>query len=263
MELQGALFFGSGERLASEIEAQTMQETKHVVLDLRRITEIDSTGSQILLALNGELAMRGTRLILSLRQPSETADQLAESGVLQSVGEDRVFRDLDRALQRAEDDLLRADARSLQEEEEISLAETSIATGFSAADLTAVQKHCERRAYPAAREIFQEGSPGDELFVVAKGSASAFLRKSGGGDIRLVTFGQGTLFGELAILDSGPRSASVAADTELVCHVLSRQGFAALSEKSPATAIKLLANLGRLLSHRLREANRTIQQLEE
>ena len=51
-------------------------------------------------------------------------------------------------------------------------------------------------------------------------------------------------------------------DAGLACYALSRKGFAALCEDSPAVAIKLLANLGRLLSHRLRDANRTIQQLE-
>jgi MFS superfamily sulfate permease-like transporter len=263
VELQGALFFGSGERLAAEIDAQTLQETKHVVLDLRRVTEIDSTGSQILLELNGELAASGARLLLALAQPSEVAAQLAESGVLAAVGEDRVFRDLDRALQRAEDDLLRADGRAIPEEQEMEFGDTSIAHGFTAADLPAVAKHCERRVIEAGREVFRAGEPGRELFVIAKGSASAYLRQAGGGDIRLVTFAQGSVFGELAILDAGSRSATVTADSELTCYVLSDEKFAALCAKAPATALKVLANLGRLLSHRLRDANRTIQQLEE
>ena len=67
----------------------------------------------------------------------------------------------------------------------------------------------------------------------------------------------------IAILDAGARSATVSTRDGLVCHVLSRDNFAALAEKAPATAIKLVSNLGSLLSHRLREANRTIQQLEE
>lgn len=143
------------------------------------------------------------------------------------------------------------------------LGETSIAAGFTSADLAAMEKHLERRAYEPGQEVFREGEPGDELCIIVKGSASAFVRQGGGGDIRLVTFAQGTVFGELAILDTGPRSATVTTDEGLVCYALHRKGFAALSDHSPATAIKLLANLGRLLSHRLRDANRTIQQLED
>ena len=73
--------------------------------------------------------------------------------------------------------------------------------------------------------IFREGDPGDELFVIAAGSASASLRQPTGGDIRLVTFAPGTVFGELAILDAGPRSATVTTDGELVCYVLSAEGL--------------------------------------
>ena len=59
------------------------------------------------------------------------------------------------------------------------------------------------------------------------------------------------------------RSARVTTEDGLVCYALSKEKFAALAAKAPATAIKLVSNLGRLLSHRLREANHTIQQLEE
>jgi CRP-like cAMP-binding protein len=70
------------------------------------------------------------------------------------------------------------------------------------------------------------------------------------------------VFGELAILDRGPRSASVIADGELVCYGLSSTDYALLAEKSPPAAIQFMAAIGRELSGRLRTANRTIHQLE-
>jgi CRP-like cAMP-binding protein len=173
-----------------------------------------------------------------------------------------VFHDLDRAIGWAEDDLLRAAGAGAPEQEELPLAEASIAAGITARELAKMEKHLERRVYEPGQQLFGEGDAGDELFIIVKGSASAFLRH-GGGDIRLVTFAQGTVLGELAILDAGPRSASVTTEAGLVCYGLSRTSFAALCEDSPAVAIKLLGNLGRLLSHRLRDANRMIQQLEE
>jgi CRP-like cAMP-binding protein/anti-anti-sigma regulatory factor len=263
VELQGALFFGSGERLATELTAQLERDTRYVVLDLRRITELDSTAALILLEINTQLAAGGKPLLLSVAQPSDIATQLTESGVFEALGKDRVFRDLDRAIGWAEDDLLRAAAAKAHEQEEMPLAETSIADGFTGADVAALEKHLERREYEPGQEVFREGEPGGELLIIVKGSASAFLRQSSGGDIRLVSFAQGTVFGELAILDAGPRSATVTTDEKLVCLALSREGFAALSDDAPETAIKLLGNLGRLLSHRLRDANRTIQQLDE
>jgi MFS superfamily sulfate permease-like transporter len=263
VELQAALFFGSGERLAAELNAQLEKETRYVILDLRRITELDSTASLILLEIHTQLARSGQHVLLSVAQPSDTATQLTDAGVFEAVGNDRVFPDLDRAIGWAEDDLLRAAPSKAHEQDEMPLAETSIADGFTGADVAALEKQLKRRVYEPGQEVFREGEPGGELLVIVKGSASAFLRQSAGGDIRLVSFAQGTVFGELAILDAGPRSATVTTDEKLVCYALSRKGFAALSDGAPATAIKLLGNLGRLLSHRLRDANRTIQQLEE
>jgi len=68
--------------------------------------------------------------------------------------------------------------------------------------------------------------------------------------------------GELAILDAGKRSATVVADDDVVCAVLSASDFDELSRNAPAVAIKILTGLGRELSGRLRRANTTIHQLE-
>jgi CRP-like cAMP-binding protein len=75
---------------------------------------------------------------------------------------------------------------------------------------------------------------------------------------RLITFTPGTVFGELALLDEETRSATVQADGFLVCYVLTREAFESLAADEPAIAIRLLANLGRELSVRLRRANRAI-----
>jgi anti-anti-sigma regulatory factor len=263
MELQGALFFGSAEKVANEIAAQTQQDTRYVILDMRRITEIDSTGSQILHEIDADLASHGKHLLLSVPQPSEPAELLADSGVVDALTRERIFPDLDRAIAWAEDDLLRAEAGSAGGPAEIALDQAGILAGLAPTEVAQVQKHLRRAAFEAGQVIFREGDPGNELYIVAKGTASASLRQVGGGDIRLVTFAPGTVFGELAVLDAGARSATVTADSELVCYALSGEDFASLSDGAPAVAIKLLANLARRMSHRLRDANRTIQQLEE
>jgi SulP family sulfate permease len=79
---------------------------------------------------------------------------------------------------------------------------------------------------------------------------------------RLASFTAGTVFGEVALLDQQPRSASVTADEEVVCYVLSEDAFRALVRDHQAIAIKLLTNLGRELSRRLRRATAVISELE-
>jgi CRP-like cAMP-binding protein len=85
---------------------------------------------------------------------------------------------------------------------------------------------------------------------------------SEGRNIRLATFAPGSVFGELALLDRGPRSATVTADDEVTPWALSGRTFDTLRRDEPDLAIQLLAALGRELGGRLRQANRTIHQLE-
>jgi CRP-like cAMP-binding protein/anti-anti-sigma regulatory factor len=252
MELQGALFFGSAEKLAAEIAAQAAEGTRYVILDLRRITEIDSTGQQTLGEIQAELAAQSKLLLLCL----------ADSAVTDAVKKERIFPDLDRAIQWTEDELLHTEPKA-GEAAEMRLAQAAMLTGFSDAEAAALEKHMKRVVHKAGHVLFREGEPGKELFIIVKGTASAFLPQEKGADIRLVTFATGTVFGELAILDSGARSATVIADSELVCYVLKEKDFAAMAEDQPELAIKLLSGLARQLSHRLRSANRTIEQLEE
>ena len=116
-------------------------------------------------------------------------------------------------------------------------------------------------AWPAGHVIFRRGDPGSALYLVTRGRASVHLWHDDG-DIRLVTFAAGAVLGELALLDRGPRSATITVDEDLTGFGLSEASFTTLCREQPDIAIKLLSALGRELSVRIRHANMTIQQLE-
>lgn len=106
--------------------------------------------------------------------------------------------------------------------------------------------------------MFREGDTA-ELYVIAQGSASARLRLSGTGrETRLIAFSPRTVSGEVALLDRETRSATVEADDKLVGYVLTRRNFEWLLAEHPLIAMKILTNLGRERSSRLRRANRMI-----
>ncbi len=109
--------------------------------------------------------------------------------------------------------------------------------------------------------MFREGDPGEDLYVIAQGTASV-RRAEGPREHRLVTFGEGTVFGELALLDAKPRSASVQADGALICHVMSRRDFDDLVANHRSIALKLMSHLAQELGRRLRFANETINHLQ-
>ena len=259
MELQGALFFGTGEKMLSEIETALRRETSCVILDLRRLTEIDSTGANVLLELKANFAQRNIELLLAAAAKTIAMERLESFGVLSSIGDANIVPDVDRGIQRAEDDLLRTQPQL--HDTEMPLAQVGVLAGFSATDLKVIEPYLKRASYLAGAVVFRENEVGNEVMMVIRGTASAYLQTPNT-NIRLATFAPGTIFGELAILDEGVRSATVIADKELACRALTTSDFAALSATSPSVAIRLLAAIARELSGRLRTANRTIHQLD-
>src|SRR5215211_820924 len=255
IELQGALFFGSAKRLAQIVDGKTATRTSALLLELRRVTEIDSTGARSLGDLDAALTARGVKLALVLSGRSETAARLA--GIFHAP--DRFFPDIDRAIEWAEDQLLRkaATGSSL----ELPLHQHPLVSEFTVDQVELLRASLEPVAWPAGHVVFRDGDPGSSLYLVTEGRASVHLRHEDG-DIRLVTFAAGAVFGELALLDQGPRSATVTADEDLRGFGLSEASFAVLRREQPDLAIKLLTALGRELSVRIRYANLTIQQLE-
>jgi MFS superfamily sulfate permease-like transporter/CRP-like cAMP-binding protein len=262
MELQGALFFGTGEWLIDEVTTATRQETRSMILDLRRISEVDSTGARILLDLQTDLKRNGVRLGLVVPKESDITERLRDFGILDDIPAEHIFEDVDRAIEWGEDRLVREVLGPALPAKEVPLNQVGILHNLDAGEIAALKARLTRVTYPKGAVIFHQGDSGTDMFIVTKGTASAFIHQPSGRDIRLVTFAPGTVFGELANLDAGPRSASIVADEDCVAYALSQAQFAALSTDAPAIAIKLLANLGRELSARLRRADRMIDELE-
>jgi SulP family sulfate permease len=254
IELQGALFFGSAERLAQIVDRETAEGTAALLLELRRITEIDSTGARILGDLDAALHARGIKLALILSCRTETAARLADI-----FHGDRFFPDIDRAIEWAEDELLQD--TGIGQSLELPLQRHPLLLDFSAEQVERLRGWLEPVAWPAGHVIFRHGDPGSALYLVTRGRASVHIRHDDG-DIRLVTFAAGAVLGELALLDRGPRSATITVDEDLAGFGLSEASFTVLCRERPDIAIKLLSGLGRELSVRIRHANMTILQLE-
>jgi CRP-like cAMP-binding protein len=106
---------------------------------------------------------------------------------------------------------------------------------------------CERVNVPEGEAIVREGDPGRDFYVLLDGTAEA----TSGGAV-LNRLGPGDFFGELALLDGGPRSATVTTTSPADLILMSRSDFNALvTEEAPSVAPKMLAMLG----GRLREVS--------
>jgi CRP-like cAMP-binding protein len=114
-------------------------------------------------------------------------------------------------------------------------------------ELAEIAKLVDEVEVPKGTVLTQEGGPGREFFVVVEGSAVCTLRSK-----KLATYAPGQFFGEMSLLDQGPRSATVTATSDMKLYALDARRFSTLLDKHPAVARKIL----RVLAQRLREAEK-------
>jgi CRP-like cAMP-binding protein len=97
-------------------------------------------------------------------------------------------------------------------------------------------------ARPAGTVLIEEGRAGHEFFIVLEGEVE--VRH---GDQVIATRGPGDYFGEIALLDNRPRTATVVVTEPVVVEVLSRQEFTSLLAQSPEMAGEIMATMARRL----------------
>jgi CRP-like cAMP-binding protein/anti-anti-sigma regulatory factor len=263
-ELDGPLFFGTAENLATRVEAAAREGAIQVVLDLRRVNELDTTGARILIQIHERLRGQGGRLLFSHANDNYLVSTvLRDLGVASALGHDALFADTDAALEWAEDQVILARGAGDALSGEIAMDRLSALDGLTEPQVAVVRALLVRRVYNPGEVVIKEGSLDRDLFLISRGTVSVRVELPGQGrGRRLASFSAGTVFGEVALLDREPRSATVTADEEAVCYILSEDAFHALVRDHHAIAIKLLTNLGRELSRRVRRANAMISQLE-
>jgi pyruvate,water dikinase len=98
------------------------------------------------------------------------------------------------------------------------------------------------RPFSKGETVIMEGSGGAAFFIIDSGEATVSSK-----GVQLTTLGPGDYFGEIALIDGGPRSATVTAATDLVCYGLTFWEFRPLVEKNSAIAWKLLQALAKRL----------------
>ncbi|HLZ10263.1 MAG TPA: Crp/Fnr family transcriptional regulator [Chloroflexota bacterium] len=123
------------------------------------------------------------------------------------------------------------------------LAKSALFEQCTSGELEELARRFRPRRYRKDRVIFGEGDPGADLFLVAAGRVSVGVNSSDGRFLALHVFGPGDVFGELALLDGGARSADAIAQEPCELMLLSRADFLRFLEGRPKVAIRLLRTL--------------------
>ncbi len=111
------------------------------------------------------------------------------------------------------------------------------------------------RSYREGEIIFVEGDIGRALFILESGSVELTRPGANGKQVQLYTLKPGDFFGEMALLESLPRTATATATEKTRLHLLYKSKLDALLLAQPRIGVTIMGHLARLLSARLRRMN--------
>ena len=123
-------------------------------------------------------------------------------------------------------------------------------SGCSARELASLSQFLRVVEFPAGREVVKQGASGTGLHVLMEGETKVLV-----GNRARQRLGPGDFFGEISLLDRGPRTATVVAETPVRTLSLSSWNFRAALKEHPSMAIKMLEELAR----RVRGANLSVK----
>jgi signal transduction histidine kinase len=134
----------------------------------------------------------------------------------------------------------------------VALESTKLFGGLTPADSELLNGSAELRKFVDDQVIFKEGDSGDGMYVLGSGGVQISALVPQGDRKALARLKPGDYFGEMAVIDNEPRSASATAEGDTVVYYLPRELVLKLLERSPLLAVRLIQEF----SHRMREFNR-------
>lgn len=245
-EMAGDQVFSTVERLVRTVmdDAGT---AGWVVIDLHRVTRLDRAAVALLRSLVQTLT--DADVVVGVVQPSGALARRS----LGHVPGGAAFATVDRALEWAEEALLTAGGLSGGMPDTLTtLAAQDLLEGMSSDLVERIQERVSTRIFSAGEIVFEAGAAGDGMYFIGAGEVSADVRTERGERRVLSTMGAGSAFGEMALIDASPRSTRIVAGVPTLCHYLSAEAFAELSDSDPQVALALSRAIALVLSRRLR-----------
>ncbi len=129
------------------------------------------------------------------------------------------------------------------------LARASLFAGLSEPEIEGLIEVTRPRLLKPREELFHKGDEGSEIFLVVRGTVKVLTTSDEGDDVVFSILSQGEVFGEVALLASPVRTATVTAITECQLLAIHRRDFLDFLKRHPEAAIKLLIVLAERLKH--------------
>jgi CRP-like cAMP-binding protein len=125
--------------------------------------------------------------------------------------------------------------------------------GLSAEQLRRIATISRREVYHKGQTVCVQGSPGDKMYIISRGQVEVVVQDSSGTSFPVLYLGTGQVVGEMALIDSGKRSASVlGAEDETVVYSIPNDDFTRLCTADTGIGYIMMRNLAQDLSFKLR-----------
>jgi MFS superfamily sulfate permease-like transporter len=257
LELQGVLFFGNADDLASELRRYD-DDSDIIVLDMQRVTSVDTSGATVLQQIAARCRARGKALLVCANHPAYL--RLVEHAV---DGRDTIVcPSLDAALEWAENRLIEKTAIGESFDTlNLSLEQTDLARDMSVDNLAVLSRHLAPAHYLAGDTLCRTGDAADRFWIIRRGSVSVRLAGAKS-QIRLASLAPGCCVGEMGLLDNRPRSADAVADEEVQAYLLTKESFDTIMRDHPHIGQAILSNIARQLAQRLRHTSEDLRLAE-
>jgi len=257
-QLQGNLTFTSTEVVVRDV-MENVHSVHHLILDLKRALTINESACRLLYEVLKKLSALGITMLFTHAERFSLLRQYMRAKLGTTRREAfRVIEDNDLALEWCENRVLETARLERKADRIADLKEYELLEKFTAREVAVIAALLRRDNYQPGEPIINVGDEAREMFFLARGSVSVFVPLEAGGRKRLATFSAGMVFGEMAVIDRAPRSASIVADSEVICDVLGLEEIDKLGTTHPEIKIKLLEGLSLCLCRRLRVANRKL-----
>lgn len=136
------------------------------------------------------------------------------------------------------------------------LKRTSLFRGLNQAQLASVAGLTSVERYNAQDIIINQNTPGDKMYLIGSGQVEVVVQDRQGQTHSALILGQGQVFGEMALLDQGERSATVRAlEDDTVLYTLQEPAFTALCKQDTTIGYVMMRNLALDLSFKIRHQN--------